>query len=443
MRRFLACLLAALLFTAPALAENAESDLGQSVLTLVQAENEEALLKLCDENTANALRGKVAGLWPRLTLQMGAFKGTGGESVETENAARVHRLGLLFANASLVQSVYVDGEGRVIGLRYTPGTVESADTDIEETPVTLNPDGAYPLPGVLTFPKGTAPAAGIVLIHGSGPQDRDSAIGANAPFRDLARGLAARGFSVLRYDKRTFVHGEKMLLSPDAARMTVDEETADDARDALHFLAARKELESKPVYLLGHSMGGMLAAYIGKDMPECAGYILLAGTPRKLHELSREQTLRMAELLPENQKQAAVSAAEELRAAAERLPKMTDEEALDPQNAIFGLGAWYLRHMEQIDAARLHMEDKKPVLVLQGESDRQVTMEDFRLWREKLENHPDASFKSYPGLNHLFGRVDEPLVPFDKIVTEEYAKRTPVSDEVMDDIARWLKAHMQ
>lgn len=77
-------------------------------------------------------------------------------------------------------------------------------------PITVAADADYPLPGLLTLPDGAGPFPAVLLVHGSGPQDRDEAVGPNRPFRDLAVGLAALGVASLRYDKRTFAHGKRL-----------------------------------------------------------------------------------------------------------------------------------------------------------------------------------------------------------------------------------------
>src|SRR2546423_637796 len=78
-----------------------------------------------------------------------------------------------------------------------------------EKEVVIGAGGAWPLPGTLTLPKGDGPFPAVVLVHGSGPQDRDETIGPNKPFKDLAWGLATNGIAVLRYEKRTKEHGKK------------------------------------------------------------------------------------------------------------------------------------------------------------------------------------------------------------------------------------------
>src|SRR6185437_11029464 len=90
---------------------------------------------------------------------------------------------------------------------------------------------AGPLPGTLTVPAGDGPFPAVLLIAGSGPNDRDETIGPNKPFADLARALAMHGIASLRYDKRTFVYGKNSRVG------NVDDEVTDDALAALQTLA--------------------------------------------------------------------------------------------------------------------------------------------------------------------------------------------------------------
>lgn len=86
----------------------------------------------------------------------------------------------------------------------------------------------YPLNGLLTIPDGfEGPFPAVVMVHGSGASNMDEKVIRLTPFKDLAGGLAAHGIASLRYDKRTFVHGRKMVKA-NAAGMTVKEETIDD-----------------------------------------------------------------------------------------------------------------------------------------------------------------------------------------------------------------------
>jgi len=111
--------------------------------------------------------------------------------------------------------------------------------------------GADPwiLPGTLTIPRAAGPHPAVVLVHGSGPADRDETVGVLKPFRDLAWGLASMGTAVLRYEKRTRVHGARMLQ--DIPRLTVKEEVIDDAIAAVAFLRGVQGLDPERLFVIG------------------------------------------------------------------------------------------------------------------------------------------------------------------------------------------------
>ena len=124
--------------------------------------------------------------------------------------------------------------------------------------------GEWALPGTLTMPDGAGPFPAIVLIHGSGPNDRDETIGPNKPFRDLAEGLPSRGIAVLRYEKRTRQHSGKMAALKDT--LTVKEEVTDDALLAVALLRKTEKIDSRRVFILGHSLGGMMVPRIAEKL---------------------------------------------------------------------------------------------------------------------------------------------------------------------------------
>ena len=129
------------------------------------------------------------------------------------------------------------------------------------------------------------------------PQQWDETLGPNKPFQDLAWGLANRGIAVLRYDKRTKVHGGKMGGNKN---LTVREETIDDALLAVKLLRSRSDIDPKRIFILGHSLGGMLAPRIGAEDQSLAGLIILAGSTRPLPEVAREQLEYIASVSPDS-----------------------------------------------------------------------------------------------------------------------------------------------
>jgi fermentation-respiration switch protein FrsA (DUF1100 family) len=250
-------------------------------------------------------------------------------------------------------------------------------------------------------------AAAIVLVHGSGPNDRDETLGPNKPFRDLAWGLADRGIAVLRYEKRTRRYAGKMAGNQS---LTVREETIDDALLAAALLRTHDRIDPKHVFVLGHSLGGMLAPRIAAEDRSLAGLIIMAGATRPLVEVAREQLAYLASLAPgASSPESALQML--LRSAPDSYWK--DLEAYKPAQA----------------AALLTM----PMLILQGERDYQVTLGDLQGWRDALDGHAGVTIKSYPTLNHLF------LPGEGKSTPSEYGRAGHIPDFVLDDIADWIK----
>src|SRR5512146_1581038 len=133
--------------------------------------------------------------------------------------------------------------------------------------------GTLKIPATLCTPEDLKPGTKfpiVVLVHGSGPHDRDETIGPNKPFQDLAEGLAAAGVGSLRYDKRTFFAPKS--ITPES---TVEEETIADAVAAMNTAAKEPGADPARVYLLGHSLGGMLAPFIAQRATETHGVILM------------------------------------------------------------------------------------------------------------------------------------------------------------------------
>ncbi|HHU02580.1 MAG TPA: alpha/beta fold hydrolase [Christensenellaceae bacterium] len=413
------------------------------MLDYALAVDEKSAIGFMDDELAAQLKGKLAPVFIQLKMFGGDYMGAKGEKLYEKSGLRVVEIGMNFSKMKFIQRTAFNEEGKMTGLVYMPGVIVETEVlpeNLKEENISFYANEKYPLDGKITTPKEGEVLAGIVLVHGSGPNDMDETIGVNKPFADLAYGLASKGFAVLRYDKRTLTHGAEMAKAEDYIYLTIDEETTNDAAAAVEFLS-KKLGDDKKILLLGHSMGAMLASYIGSKTDSIDGYILMAGTPQKLWELIIDQNKRALnemEEKPENMKDFIKT--EDIKA--NNLANLSDDEALKEENSVFTMSAWYLRHMDNIDAVALHMQDMKPVLVLQGEKDRQVTMKDFELFKQGLEEHRDAKFISYPALNHVFGEYKGDEVPFMELMNKEYMQKTPVPKEVTDDIAAWISERL-
>ena len=286
-----------------------------------------------------------------------------------------------------------------------------------ERAVTVGSD-EWKLPGTLTVPAGNGPFPAVVLVHGSGPKDRDETVGGTKIFRDLAEGLASRGIAVLRYEKRTLQYRGKMA---GLHGMTVAEEEVDDAMRAAELLRQQKEVDPKRVYVLGHGLGGYVAPRIAEEDGKVAGLILLGANARPLEDLALEQ----AEYVGVNAKDL-----EGIKAAVKRVKALEAGDADAPP--LLGMPATYLLDLKGYDPVALAKRVGIPVLVLQGERDFESTMKDFNLWKTGLAGRKDAVFHSYPALNHFF------VAGEGKGTEAEYRKPGHVAPEVIDEIAKWI-----
>jgi fermentation-respiration switch protein FrsA (DUF1100 family) len=380
---------------------------------------------------------KRKDLWESLVKQVGAFKKRTGTRVEKAGKFDVVMVTCQFEKMALEARIVFNADKEVTGLFFRPAKVAydfkpppyaRPDSYREENVVIGS--GEWALPGTLTLPKGDGPFPAAVLVHGSGPQDRDETIAANKPFRDLAWGLASQGIAVLRYEKRTKEHAARMVSIKDS--LTIKEETIDDALAAVAQLRKHKEIDAKRIFVVGHSLGATAAPQIGERDPAIAGLVLMAGNARPLEDLILEQityfkTLK-GELTNEDRDEL-----DKLKKQVARVkdPKLTP----DTPAAELPLGApaayWLAlrKYNQTATASRL----KQPMFIIQGERDYQVTMDDFKEWKKALASHRNVTFRSYPKLNHLFMEGEGKAKP------AEYEKAGHVSRELVDDLAAWIK----
>ena len=285
--------------------------------------------------------------------------------------------------------------------------------------------GAEPnvvLAGSFTRPRATHPLPGVVLVHGSGPTDRDSTVHGHKPFLVLADALSRAGYAVLRYDKR----GVGQSSGDFRAATTLD--FTGDAAAAMRYLRTRSEVDSKRVAIVGHSEGGTIAALSLAANDPAAAFVSLNGMIAPYSEQLPLQEVLTGKDLGANDDYAVIVNAYYDRVM-EALRIGNDEERLAHMSALssawqtsFAPGSinhaaasdsllsrpkllasrWFMTLM-QLDAPAAIRQGKAPILFLNGSTDRQVVAApNLRVAQEALGTEtPLRRTQLLPGLNHV------------------------------------------
>lgn len=397
-----------------------------------------------DEMTAALAQGGGLGSLQSSIASLGGLKEAETAVSEEASGYTSYRVPCRFEVQNVDIVIHTDAQGRIAGIVTMPYTgAQSADgaggseeatlpEGAEEVPLSVPVEGkeGWELSGTLTLPKGDGPFPVVVLVHGSGPNDRDESIGPNKPFRDLAWALAQQGIAVYRYDKRTYVYGAELAADTE---ITLDEETVEDAVQAAVTVKAQEKIDPSRVYVLGHSLGGealpRISAALAADGQEAAGYIFLAAPARSLTVLMREQYDFLYSLMPELDE----AQEKEKEQVYQELDKLSDPDALAEDEIVMGAYKKYWQDLESYDPVGSAAGMNGKCLVLQGEEDYQVTMEDYALWQEAYGRNENWKFISYEGLTHLFMEGSR------ENGSADYALPQHVDDRVISDIASFIK----
>jgi uncharacterized protein len=320
-----------------------------------------------------------------------------------------------------------------------------------------NKSGGVKLAGTLTLPPGKGPVPAVILITGSGAQDRDETILGHKPFLVLADDLTRRGVAVLRVDDRG-VGG-----STGSVRSSTSEDFAGDVLAGVGFLKERKEINPKKIGLIGHSEGGIIAPMAAARSKDVAFIVLMAGTglpgtevlvaqaqlilkangaTESQMKIERDAQKRLMDILAQ-EKDEKVAAAKLAAALKDILAAMPESERKALGEAGGGLSeaavnqfnnAWFRSFLTFDPRATLHMV-QCPVLALNGEKDTQVpAKENLAEIAKALKAGGNRSVKTIelPGLNHLFQ-------PCKTGTPSEYASiETTIAPEALKVMGDWI-----
>ncbi len=378
-------------------------------------------------------KGKLADIWTSILRNTGEFE----VIVESKREEREDFYSVVstlkFTNVYMDIVMTVNQEDKLSGLFFRPseytGGLEQTPVYVDESKfieeeVEFDCDG-YTMYGSLIVPQNQRSFPLVIMATGSGPNDRDEKIGANKPFKNLAQGLGTLGVATLRYDKRTLTHGAQIANIPE---FDIDNEYTEEITAAINFLTTK--YQGRKIFYLGHSMGAFMAPRVLNENPKLQGAVMLAGNARPTEDLVLEQSeYIMIETDDVNAVRYAL-----IEKAVNEVKKIKNMKSKVEEPLLLGVSKAYWLSLNNYQPVKEAKKMKKPVLVLQGERDYQVTMEDFQIWKDNFNKKDNWHFKSYPDLNHLF------MTGKGKSLPQEYMKPGFVAEEVVGDIARFIKS---
>lgn len=306
------------------------------------------------------------------------------------------------------------------GERCAPVQTAGVESKVVMFPSQKTPGGLVSLNGVLTRPKwapGTTPPArvpGVVLIHGSGPLGRDSLIPGDLvgpfpqpvpAFKDLAEALSARGFAVLRYDKRTCTaKADPACTYPaEIALKATWDDLRGDAAAAATFLGSQTDIDPKDLILVGHSQGATLAIELGKEVRPSA-LVLLAGTFEPIDKVIVRQVKWQLDAV------SATLKPKELDEARKRIAEIESgllaiRQGFFPEEEVFmgaSAGFWQKWFAASEATPALLQDYRGPVLYLRGGDDHNVEQIDQDGYSELLKGKKGARVATLPDHTHAF-----------------------------------------
>ena len=402
------------------------------IVSLLMKNNFSGVYSFFDSSISSQITAEeFAGIWEQQVIPShGTILGIVKTRVSNESVYSVVYVTCNFSEVDTLDvKILFNSERKVVSLlvvpaqeefQYTPPSYVDLSLFTEEEVVIGS--GKWMLPGTLTIPNGKGPFPAVVLVHGSGPNDRDETYGPNKPFKDIAWGLASQGIVVLRYEKRT-----KEYPNESAAidNFTVEDETIDDALAGVDLLNNSVDVNHSDIFVLGHSLGGMLAPQIALQDDRIAGLIILAGPTRPLEDLLLEQTQYLANLSGINQSNEIAS----IKDMVEKIKNLDINES----ELVLGASKSYWVYLSIYDPVVTAQSLLIPMLILQGKRDYQVTMIDFARWNDTFSRRSSVKLLNYQFLNHFF--IAGTGVPNNS----EYLIEGHVAEEVILDISNWIK----
>ncbi|KAL3455238.1 Alpha/Beta hydrolase protein [Aspergillus heterothallicus] len=423
--------------------------------TALQTERIDEALRYLEQNRVGELRKRfIAPIrlllpdsvldrgWKDVCTTFGRLKGAGDPAISKGWLISTIKVPLQFDNARFGLLLHMTLGGSLVGLRFVPlhrlglgqgwRAPRYADKNHREFDICLG-TGEFKVGGTLCLPPAQAKTSKwpcVVLVAGSGPCDRHSTVEENKPFSDLAWGLAGQDIASIRFDKVTHAHSKAFRKKK--KNVTLTDEYVEHVVAALSYARGHPDILPDKVFLLGHSLGAVVAPKIALLHQSVAGCIIMAGPAepiyrclvrqlRYIESLGGPEAPYLGRQIEQAQSQAAVADSNSLNLST------------PAKNLPFGIGPAYWLDYRKFDPLGSARSLSKPILVLQGGRDYQVTVkDDYERWQLALQGKSNAQFRLYSRLNHLFIAGDRPSTPL------EYSVPGNVDELVITDISTWI-----
>lgn len=374
-------------------------------------------------------------MWERFPNYVGEYKSYEDIRTEKHDTLDIVLIRLSFEKTKLDFKQVYNNKKKLVGIFFVPAKSKTAynlpdyyeASKQYENKLTVK-TGTFEMPAVLCVPNNIQNPPVVILLAGSGPNDKDETIGPNRPLKDIALGLASKGIASLRYDKRSNVYGKKL----DENKTGLYEEVVEDALSAIKLLRANPLTKTSKIFIAGHSLGAMCAPWIAEKSKDVSAVIMLAGPARNLEDIADEQMqYLLSDKFPEDKVKKIMAEYKK------HTDLVRDPKALKTAKAIdlpFGAPVYYWQSVKAYNQIKTAKKIKQPILVLQGERDYQVTMTDFEIWKKELGTDPKNKFTSYPKLNHLFQSGENKSKP------DEYNEPGNLDVKVINTMVEFVKS---
>ncbi len=385
---------------------------------------------------------KLKRIWHTLLDRVGPYKKHLSTRSRKRQQYNVVRMTCDFEKSPVDITVVYGPRGEITGLWFKPHQWNITSQQYR-IPDYANPDEfqeqqlkadtpSGSISATVTLPKSEGSFPALIWIQGPQPYHLDNSDDGNNPFRDFALGLACRQIVVLRYERSAPSNSDKTNAPP--PRANPKEALIQDALAALAALRKMKQADPQKIFIAGHDLSGFAIPWILNRDTNLAGAIFLATPTRRLEDVYFAQMNYLffldGKLTAEERRQLQKIKRQITRV---RNPNLSAE--VPGRDLPYGFSGALWRVLRDYNLPAAARDLNIPLLILQGGRDYLTTLDDYRGWKTSLADRPNVKFLLYLRLNHFF-MVGKGVGKSDP---DEYKIPGHVSEQVIDDMANWIK----